>query len=161
MRDLRISLAARLANGTVGAVFLCAVFAGCQKGNYDRVPVSGQVLIDGSPLTVGFVRFVPIGGGRPSVAVIGVDGRYDFGEKGVVVGKHRIEVSASEQVGATGYRWHAPEKYANYSSSGLEQEITKPTSDLVLKLTWAGGKPFTVQSAGGDEDPKNLRARQK
>jgi hypothetical protein len=145
--------------GVAAASFFCAFVAGCQKSAYERVPVSGQITIDGAPLAVGHVRFVPSGGGRPSVATIGGDGRFDFGDEGVVVGRHRVEVIASEQVGATGYRWHAPQKYASYLSSGLEQEISQPTSDLVIALKWDGGKPFMVQGSPGDGDPKNLKAR--
>jgi hypothetical protein len=137
----------------------CVVCTGCRKGGYDRVPVAGQVVIDSAPLTFGSVRFIPVGGGRPSVADIGIDGRFDFGNEGVVVGKHRIEVIASEQVGATGYRWHAPEKYASYTTSGLDQVIDEPTSDVKLELTWAGQKPAVVQRAGGDDDPKNRKGR--
>ena len=76
-----------------------------------------------------------------------------------IVGKQRVEVIACEQLGATGYRWHAPEKYASYKSSGLEQEVTQPTSDVTLNLKWDGGKPFTVQNAAGESDEKNLKAR--
>jgi hypothetical protein len=141
------------------AALVCAICPGCQKGGYDRVAAAGQVLIDGAPLKFGSVRFIPVGGGRPSVADIASDGRFDFGNEGVVVGKQRIEVIASEQVGATGYRWHAPEKYASYSTSGLEQAIDKPTSDIILTLTWAGQKPITIQGAGGDDDPKNFKGR--
>jgi hypothetical protein len=121
--------------------------------------VSGVVLIDGQPLTVGSVRFIPVGGGRPSIRSIWPDGRFDFGNEGVVVAMNRVEVIASEQVGAAGYRWHAPEKYANYSTSGLEQQISGPTNDVTIKLTWDGGKPFTVQGPAGDPDPKNLKSR--
>jgi hypothetical protein len=159
MRKCSSSIAEPLPRIAVLVAFACMCCSGCHKGGYERVPVSGHVLIDGAPLTVGYVRFIPIGGGRPSVTNIGADGRFDFGKEGVVVGKQRVEVIASEQVGATGYRWHAPEKYASYSSSGLEQEISQPTSDLMLKLTWDGGKPFTAQSAADEADPKSLRTR--
>ena len=140
-------------------VLACAICSGCHKAGYERVPVSGHVLIDGAPLTVGFVRFIPSGGGRPSVTNIGADGRFDFGQEGVVVGKQHVEVIASEPIGTEGYRWHAPEKYTNYKTSGLEQEISQPTSDLTLNLKWDGGKPYTVQNAAGEVDPKNLKSR--
>jgi hypothetical protein len=144
----------------VVAVLLCAMLSGCgKKSAFQRVPVSGTVVIDDKPLTVGSVRFIPIGGGKQSITKINNDGKFDFGEEGVVVAKHRVEVIASEQVGPTGYRWHAPEKYANYSTSGLEQEITGPTDDVKLTLTWAGGKPYTVKGPAADADPKNLKSR--
>ena len=95
----------------VAAVLLCAVLSGCgKKSAFQRVPVSGTVVVDDKPLTVGSVRFIPIGGGRQSITKINSDGTFDFGEEGVVVAKHRVEVIASQQVGPTGYRWNAPEK---------------------------------------------------
>jgi hypothetical protein len=133
--------------------------AGCRESGYQRVAVSGLVTVDGKPLTVGSVRFIRVGGGRPSATTIGPDGRFDFGSEGVVVGRHRIEINASEQVGSSGYRWHAPQKFASYKSSGMEKEISQPTSDLALELSWEGGKPFTLQGPAAESDPKNLKAR--
>ena len=144
----------------LAALLLCTMLGGCgKKSAFQRVPVSGIVVIDDKPLTVGSVRFIPIGGGRQAVTKINGDGRFDFGDDGVVVAKNRVEVIASEQVGATGYRWHAPEKYANYSTSGLEQDITGPTDDVKLTLTWAGGKPYTVKGPAVESDPKHLNSR--
>ncbi len=37
------------------------VLPGCGDGRPTRVPISGQVLIDGKPLTTGAVRLVPAG----------------------------------------------------------------------------------------------------
>ena len=115
------------------------------------------MLIDGAPLTSGSVRFIPVGGGRPSVAEIGGDGQFDFGKEGVVVGKQRVEVIATEQIGATGYRWHAPEKYASYSTSGLEEDVSQPTSDLTLKLSWAAEShsPCKGRRRSRSEEPKS------
>jgi len=118
------------------------------------------VRIDGKPLTEGSVRFIPVGGGRPSITGIGSGRRFDFGKEGVVVARNRIEVIASKQVGQSGYRWYAPEKYSSYATSGLEQEITEPKDDVTINLTWGGGKPFTVDGSSNEPDPKNLKARQ-
>jgi hypothetical protein len=79
------------------AVVLLMV-AGCDDGRPTRVPIAGTVLVDGKPLTVGDVKFVPQGA-RPSAGRIGADGRfrltcYDGGD-GAVLGKHRVQVSAS------------------------------------------------------------------
>jgi len=52
-------------------LFLLSLFAiGCSDGRPDRVPVSGQVLIDGKPLTCGGVTFIP-DGHRASHGTIG------------------------------------------------------------------------------------------
>jgi hypothetical protein len=151
----------RLQSIVAALIFAGALSSGCQKHQaYDRVSVSGRVLVDGAPLKAGYIRFIPFAGGRPAVANVDGDGRFDFGKEGVVVGRNRVEVVASEQVGATGYRWHAPAKYASYTTSGLEQEIAQPTSDLTFNLNGDGVKPPAVQGGADDSDPKNLKARQ-
>ncbi len=118
---------------------------GCGDGRPTRVTVSGQVLIDGQPLTVGNIKFVP-DGARPSSGKLDPQGKftltcYDGGD-GVVVGKHRAQISAMEVISASKVRWMAPPKYADFRTSELEYEITEPTDDLKIELTWDGGKPF-------------------
>ncbi|TWU24561.1 hypothetical protein [Bythopirellula polymerisocia] len=122
-----------------------AVILGCGDGRPARVNVSGQVLIDGKPLTVGNVKFVPEGA-RPSSGAIDSNGNftltcYDGGD-GVVPGTHRVQVSAMEVISASKVRWMAPPKYADFLTSELSYEITEPTDDLKIELTWDGGKPF-------------------
>jgi hypothetical protein len=118
---------------------------GCGDGRPDRLQVSGQVLIDGKPLSYGFVRFVPKGG-RPAGGRLDEQGRFTLSSygtnDGIIPGVHRVEVDASEEISSTQKKWHAPKKYFRYKSSGLEQEIAGPTDSLVINLTWDGGKPF-------------------
>ena len=119
---------------------------GCGDGRPKRVPVSGQVLIDGQPLQFGIVQFVPTGA-RPAASKLDQEGRftlksYDKAD-GVVLGTHKVMVSAKEVIGESKVKWHAPPKYADYKSSGLSFEITEPVDDLKIELTWDGGKPFT------------------
>lgn len=108
-----------------------------------RVPVSGQVLIDGNPLTKGYVRFVPTGG-RSSTGNLDADGRFTLGcfeaGDGALVGTHRVEVSGQEYIDDTHMKWHAPTKYASAETSGLTEYIQEPTDSLTINLTW-GGKP--------------------
>ncbi len=129
------------------AVQCAALFlaAGCGDGRPTRVTVSGQVLIDGKPLTVGTVKFVPAGA-RPSSGKLDEHGRftltcYDGGD-GVVPGTHRAQISSMEVISASKVRWLAPPKYADFRTSGLSYEINEPTDDLKIELTWDGGKPF-------------------
>lgn len=118
---------------------------GCGDGRPQRVPVSGQVLIDGQPLKFGYVRFVPTGS-RPSTAKLDDSGRFVLAcfeeADGAVVGRHRVEVDARESLNAVKTKWHAPKKYASYQSSGLEQEVSEPIESLTIQLSWEGGKPF-------------------
>jgi hypothetical protein len=106
------------------------------------VPVSGQVLIDGQPLSYGFIRFSS-GEGRPALGRLDNEGRfrlttYDSGD-GAIVGLHRIAI-LTHQVTDTGIKWHAPRMYADYATSGLTQEISEPTDSLVINLTWGKEK---------------------
>lgn len=119
------------------------LLVGCDDGRPTRVPVSGTVTIDGEPLTYGNIRFVPEGN-RPSAGAVDGQGRFTMtcfdGEDGVVVGKHRVAISASE-ISSRGVKWHAPKHYADFRTSEIAVEVTEPTDDLVIELTWGGNKP--------------------
>jgi len=120
-------------------------FVGCSDGRQTRVLMSGQVFIDGEPLTFGSVRFVPKNA-RSSVAKLDKEGRFTlscYGKKdGVIPGVHRVQVNAGEWISDNQRKWHAPPKYFRYKTSGLTQEITESTESIVINLTWDGGKPF-------------------
>ena len=124
-------------------VFL--LLPGCGDGRPRRVPVSGVVLIDGKPLTCGFVRFHPQGG-RPATGEIDEQGHFTLScfedNDGVVPGTHPVSVSAFEAVNSRATRWHAPKKYVSPKTSGLTQTIEGPTDSVKIELTWDGGKPF-------------------
>ena len=122
-----------------------AASGGCGDGRPARVPVSGRVLIDGEPLTRGIVQFVPKGS-RPSAGKINQNGEFTLtcydGDDGIVPGTHQVMVAAKEMISESKVKWHAPPKYADFRKSGLAFEITEPTDDLTIELTWDGGKPF-------------------
>ena len=125
------------------AILLLA--AGCNDGKPTGVPVSGVVLIDGKPLTMGSVQFVPAGA-RPSGGGINKEGRfvlscYEQGD-GAVVGSHRVRVTAAHNLSETSLRWDAPKMYADIATSGLKVDVDGPTDSVVISLTWNGGKPF-------------------
>jgi hypothetical protein len=127
------------------AVCLLAI-AGCSDGRPKRVPVSGQVLLDGKPLTHGYIRFSPPDS-RASTGSLDSEGKFKLtcfepGD-GVVPGVHQVTVMAQEAIGSETIKWHAPKKYADPVTSGLTQEIKGPTDDVVINLTWDGQKgPF-------------------
>src|SRR5262245_36257360 len=133
---------ARPAAALLAAAALFA--AGCSSGP-KVVRVSGVVLIDGQPLTHGFVQVAPAGY-RPATGKIGPDGRFTLTTltegDGCVVGTHPAAVIATETLGPGAQKWHAPKKYAATETSGLTVTIDRPTDDLKIELTWAGGKPF-------------------
>ena len=130
--------------GYVLVVVISCISAGCSDGRPERVAVSGQVLIDGKPLTVGNIKFVPKGA-RPSAGKIDENGRFTLtcydGNDGVVPGEHQVQVSASKILSDTLIHWYAPKQYASFRTSGLKQEITESTDSLVIELTWGKNKP--------------------
>jgi hypothetical protein len=118
---------------------LLSVVTGCSDGWPKRVPVSGQVLIDGKPLEVGFIQ-VLVEGHRPASGKIGPDSRFtlttfDQGD-GCVPGKHRVVVFSQKSLNGMTTKWFAPKKYANSVTSGLEINVADPHDDVVLHLTW-------------------------
>jgi len=130
------------------------LIAGCGDGRPSRAPVSGQVLIDGEPLTLGTITLNPQGA-RSSRGKIGEDGRFSLScyesDDGVVLGTHRVAVMANEPIGDSGMKWFAPKKYSNFQTSGLELTIDGEQQDLKIELTWDGdkhGKPYVEGSKG-------------
>jgi len=119
------------------------VAAGCSDGRPTRVPVSGQVLIDGQPLTRGTVKFVPENG-RPSAGKIGEDGSFKLtcydGDDGALMGKHRVQVTANRIISDNKIEWYAPRNYADFRASGITIDVTKPVDDVKIELKSDGKK---------------------
>jgi hypothetical protein len=143
---------------------LVLVASGCGDGRPSRVPVSGQVLIDGKPLTFGDIMFVPQGG-RASQSSIDKKGRFSLTcfetNDGALLGSHQVSVTAAEPVSSRAMRWRAPKKFADVRTSGLTQQITGPTENLVINISWEGGHEFDeITDEGGDDvRPKNRRPK--
>jgi hypothetical protein len=140
------SMHSKLAYPTLLFAAICLAATGCGDGRPARVPVAGQVLIDGKPLTRGYVRFVPAEG-RPSTGNLDADGRFtltcfETGD-GALVGTHRVEVNGQQAIDDRQMKWHAPKKYATVTTSGLTQQIESPTDSLQINLSWDGAPgPF-------------------
>lgn len=135
--------------GIATLAMLCAISLftlGCGESGPKVVPVSGKVIIDGKPLSFGYIRFVPEQG-RASDAQIASDGtfslRYSAERMGAVPGVHRVEVAANEVLSSSRVKWHAPKAYASLGTSDLTQTIEGPTDELVIQLTWGSASgPF-------------------
>ena len=141
----------RAAAAALAAAALTALAGGCDRGP-KVVPVSGQVLIDGRPLTKGFVRVVPAGY-RAATGETGPDGRFTLtttaAGDGCAVGTHPAAVIGNETlVGQNAQRWHAPKKYLDPATSGLAVTVDGPTDALTIELTWGGGQPFVEKFSG-------------
>lgn len=126
-------------------LFSMLALPGCDDGRPRRFPVSGRVLIDGKPLKFGFVRFVPADA-RPSGGQLDHQGHFClscFEEcDGAVPGTHKVSISGCEPMDEDYVVWHAPKKYANSETSGIERVIDGPTDSIEINITWDGGKPF-------------------
>jgi hypothetical protein len=140
----RVCLCPRL-RAVIGSVLIafCVIgSAGCDS-RPTRVSVSGTVLIDGQPLQKGNIKFVPKDG-RPSVGKIGEDGRFTLtcydGQDGALLGKHRVQIASNRIIGDSKIEWFAPPDYADFRTSGIEIEVTKPVDDLKIELKWGDKK---------------------
>jgi hypothetical protein len=142
-------------------IVLLLALAGCAPGPPKPVPVAGTVLIDGKPLAAGFIRIVPADS-RAATGQIDAQGRFRLTTSkegdGCVPGTHPVEVVATKSVRHGELLWLVPEKYRDPTRSGLTATISGPTDDLVINLTWDGGKPFVEKiETGGDFDPRSVR----
>lgn len=134
-------------------VSLCTL--GCGDGRPMRVPVSGKVLVDGTPATRGSLSFYPESGqGRPSSAAIKSDGSftvYTFEkDDGIPPGTYDVTVLAMETIGPEGeekIRYHIPKKYADRTTAGITKTIEGPTDSMLIELTWDGVRGPVVESA--------------
>jgi len=133
-----------LPRGSLLATILGVFVTGCSS-EPKMVPVSGVVLIDGKPLTHGKIQVAPANA-RPAFATIGPDGRFTLGtysaDDGIPIGSHPVAIIAHEALGPGSQKWHAPKKYISTETSELTISVDKATNDLVVNLTWNGGKPF-------------------
>src|SRR5262245_46855356 len=97
------------------AVIGIVVIAGCQKPHPELVPVSGQVTIDGKPVTRGQITVLPEGH-RASIGKLDDEGRFTLScfkaGDGAPTGTHIATVTAVEPVDEHTNRWYAPKKYA-------------------------------------------------
>ena len=151
---------------SLGAICLAVVClsVGCSETE-QRVSVSGKVLVDGQPVTEGSIRFVPEHG-RPVFSMIMHDGSFQLGDSsvgndrgvdGVVPGKYRVAVSASEILNEKeeAIKWLAPSHYADHRTSGIEVELKEPIDDLLVELTWEGAEDHAegdASDAGGTSE---------
>jgi hypothetical protein len=147
------------------AIAICVASSGCGDGRPSRVPVSGQVLIDGKPLTRGTITFVPPEG-RASSGKLDESGHFTLScfetGDGAVIGTHKISITSAEGINEAKTRWFAPKKLADHRTSGLSQQVTGPLEDLKINISWEGGREFVEEFVGVEgEDFRGGRNKQK
>ncbi len=154
----------RLGVSMVFSASFCAVLVtagGCRDGRPTVVKVSGRVLIDDKPLTTGVVRVVPADA-APASGEIRPDGTFTLSTfrpgDGCVPGEHPVAVVAIKTLSSSAIQFFVPKKYVDHVTSGKTVNITGPTKDLEIKLSWEGGAPFIERSntSVGDIDPGSL-----
>ncbi len=59
-----------------------------------------------------------------------------------MLGRHRVQVIACEQIDTSTNKWYVPKKYADFRTSNIEVDITEAVEDLRIELTFDGGQPF-------------------
>jgi hypothetical protein len=131
-----------------------SICGGCSDGRPERVPVSGQILIDGAPLAHGSILF-HAKDHRPAIGSLDSQGRFQLSTyepgDGCVPGTHAVSIDAGEVIGPTSTRWHAPKKYRNASASGIVVTVEESMKPVAIQLSWDGGKPFVERVAGGGD----------
>jgi hypothetical protein len=124
-------------------IFAVCLGAGCDDGRPARFPVSGKVMIDGKPVTLGSLQFLPQNGqGRPSSASIRTDGSFvvcTFDESdGCPLGTFDVLVNATEEINDTQRRYNVPKKYGDRRTSGITKTVDGPIDSMLIELTWDG-----------------------
>jgi hypothetical protein len=143
----------KLSNQLALALIATALLVGCDD-RPKRVPVAGQVLIDGKPLTQGYVRLVPADG-HPATGIVDSSGNFRLttfeADDGCIQGTHPITIIAKEQITPTRMKWLVPKKYQDVATTDQQITIDAPTDSLKIELTWDGGQPFIEDSETSGE----------
>jgi hypothetical protein len=139
----------------LAATLACLAVAGCGPRRPETVPVTGTVMLDGSPVERAGVGFHPqFTGGVPATGTTDAEGRFTLrtfqAGDGAMPGPHRVSVSLQKTTGVVpdpdglsgeiapeGLRveWIVPEKYSNPETSGLEVEVRPGMDAVPLELT--------------------------
>ncbi len=132
----------------LGCLGLCAVLAGCGNTKYSgeqRYPLEGEVTLDGQPIDLGSITFIPEGDkGRTSGGVI-TDGKYAVPEEnGANAGTYRVKVSWLKRTGRKLKDVESGEMYDErrealpdsvHKNSELTVEVPLPDNRHDFKLT--------------------------
>jgi len=113
---------------------LAILSLGCEAGNPDgRIPLSGSVSWEGTPVEKGYILFVSTSGGKSSGGQI-VDGSFELVEKkGVPRGKYKVKITANRPSGKKVPDSDFPDELIDE----IEQYIPKrynDQSDLTLEV---------------------------
>lgn len=113
---------------------LLVLAGGCAESGPPRVAVSGEVLINGSPLENGTITFVPVEETKgPKASAHVENGHYKLARsRGPMVGKLRVEILASQDLG---FALDDPEQFDSKAPLKLPQNPISPKFNVHSKLT--------------------------
>ncbi|HWL09998.1 MAG TPA: hypothetical protein VNQ76_16455 [Planctomicrobium sp.] len=125
---------------------LC-LFSSCQNRNYeDRIPVTGMVTLNGTPLLNGFIAFIGDEGYAVASGAIR-NGQYELSESasrhGITSGIYSIQFESwietpGEELPSGGFSKGVsaiPEKYQDFRKSDLKAEVTPSQRHFVYALS--------------------------
>ncbi len=132
------------------AVLLALLGAGCggETEGPMRVPVSGNVTVDGQSLESGVIRFIPDGpAGGPAASAVITAGKYQLTEAdGPVFGSQRVEIEATNYLS---FEIDDEQGFAAAATSGELKDAENPIppqynqqSTLEVRVTDGEGHQF-------------------
>jgi hypothetical protein len=137
----------QIATGTLCALAMAIIAAGCGSKRLPTAPIEGKVLFHGKPLEFGGVLLQP-DNGPPAQGRIEPDGTFRLStyreHDGAVLGKHRVQIAcyeaqrpaakASSRIEPGLGRPLVPTKYLRTDTSGLAVEVKPRNDPLVFDL---------------------------
>ena len=136
----------------LGCLVVLLFGLGCSGDGLKRAAVSGKILVDKTPLQEGAITFFPTEGTQgPSVGAVIENGAYHIPrDKGVIVGKNRVEIRGFRKTGKRVSDPMEPGKLIDeivpalapqyHSQSTLIREIKEGTNTLDFDLPGTKGK---------------------
>ena len=147
-RDACISSLPISGRAALAAIGLVVVAAGCGSDGAVRVPIYGEVAVDGARLKAGVIRFLPARETKGPLAAATIrDGRYEFAAaEGPVVGTHRVEIEAIDY---HGFSLDDERSFVEHVEKGRKQMAPNPIhesynrrSTLTAEVTADGTHKF-------------------
>jgi hypothetical protein len=126
-----------MVNCRIARIFLvlisAALWVGCKGDSAGRHAITGTVNLDGSPLAKGMISFQPLENGRLSSGAVIAEGKFSIpADKGLPVGKYRVEVHAGASGGPA------------VDSSALPGEGPPPSKDIIPP-DWGEASKQTIE----------------
>ena len=139
----------RLLACVVACSLMCLVCIGCGPDGPELGTVTGQVTMDGQPLTNGLITFTPEAGGRSSIGKTDANGQYTLiwvEREGAEIGSHKVSVTTIKEAAAVEEMGSDSDAYAQQAmgdTSAYDQaEVTEPiparynvSTELVEEVT--------------------------